>query len=550
MGNFKTMESYLVALGFSVDSVGYSKFAAALRDASSLVQNQTSGIVKYMLGAQTAITGGFAAAGASALGIVDKVAMADQQYRMLALHMYTTTGVARELKMATDALGQPLENIIWDPELSSRFQHLIEIQRAMTNQLGSSFETQMVRIRDLRAEFSYFGVELKYLTMKVVSDFGKVLGIDIDQLLVKMQDFNKWFVNNLPWITKWLESKLKPAMVDIRSVLSETWDLLKLGAVDFQNLIGLLSGDKSIEGTAASFDKMATAIQRCMGWITDFTKAVIHAQEIFLHLVNAGLLAAAGKFTDALAELKAASGLITTGSTALVGAALGGAVGAVTPIPGGMVGGAALGGSLAGGAASLYGTFKHGGWTELKAALVAQNARTLAIDAGMRLGIQPDLIYRQWQEETANFTAINAASNLAGIKRQGKLVDFQTLKDFEDYYVGILSGSRYAGLQKPSNVQDWAKYLAKGHYYTHGKDLPATPEEMFNYAAGMGRYGGMETRPVIINHNNFDIDITHPGESGQQIGDAIVKKLKEHQDKQSQRVQADALSTFWASGGQ
>jgi hypothetical protein len=95
---------------------------------------------------QVAVVGAFAAIGLTAIGLAEKTAMADQEYRLLALHMFTTKNTARELKVALDALGQPLENVMWDPELAARFNSLVKDQRTLIEELGPTFDKNMVKI--------------------------------------------------------------------------------------------------------------------------------------------------------------------------------------------------------------------------------------------------------------------------------------------------------------------------------------------------------------------------------------------------------------------
>lgn len=219
------LDEYLIKLGFTTDTVGYARFANALRDASTLVDNQYLRMGKAVLGFQAAVTGMFATVGATALGFADRTAMADQEYRLLALHMYTSLPVARELKIALDALGQPLENIMWDPELARRFNQLVKDQRVLTQELGPGFENQMLKIRDVRFEFTRFGVELKYLTMLVVEDLAKAFGTSVDGMLEKMRHFNAWFIANIPYFANVIATKLKPVLIDVYNVLKSTFSL-------------------------------------------------------------------------------------------------------------------------------------------------------------------------------------------------------------------------------------------------------------------------------------------------------------------------------------
>ena len=58
-------------------------------------------------------------------------------------------------------------------------------QRTLTKELGPDFENQMLKIRDMRFEFTRFGVELQYLTMNVVRDLAQAFGMDMDQAFGK-----------------------------------------------------------------------------------------------------------------------------------------------------------------------------------------------------------------------------------------------------------------------------------------------------------------------------------------------------------------------------
>ena len=282
MSNQNILEEYLVRLGWNIDSVGQARFNAALRDAASLVDNKYTDMAKKVLGFQIAGTSAFAAVGSAAVGIVDKVAMADQQYRLLALHMYTTLPVARELKVALDALGQPLENVMWDPELAARFHQLVKDQQAMTQQLGPDFENQMLKIRDVRFEFTRFGVELQYLTMLVVEDLAKAFGTSIDGLLTKMRNFNNWLIANMPQIANWIATQLKPILIDTYNVLMATWKLVvQIG--------GALKGINWTE---------------VVGDIAKAIRAMIQLEGNIVLLFSAANAARKGNFAEAVNDLK------------------------------------------------------------------------------------------------------------------------------------------------------------------------------------------------------------------------------------------------------
>jgi hypothetical protein len=297
------MQEYLVKLGFIEDSVGYARFVSVLRGVGSIVDNEVFQMGKRFVAFQVGAVGAFAAIGAAALGIADKTAMADQEYRLLALHMYTSLPVARELKIALDALGQPLENIMWDPELARRFNQLVKDQRELTEQLGPDFENQMLKIRDVRFEWTRFTVELEYLTMNVVRNLAQVFGTNIDDVLQRMRTFNAWFIANMPAIAGSVANNLKPVLQDVATVMKSLWDFTKQAVIEFTNLIALISGDDSLKTTTADFEKLAIAVRKMVDGVALAVAAIFQLGTNIMLLLDAGVRAAGGDTKGALKDL-------------------------------------------------------------------------------------------------------------------------------------------------------------------------------------------------------------------------------------------------------
>lgn len=295
MANQNIIDEYLVRLGFDkFDSVGYARFQHTLQDVAALVDNKYLSMAKSVFNFQVGVTGALAAVGLAAVGIADKTAMADQEYRLLALHMYTSLPVARELKVALDGLGQPLENIMWDPELAGRFHQLVKDQQTMTKELGPDFENQMLKIRDVRFEFTRFGVELQYLTMLVVEDLAKAFGTSIDGLLEKMRHFNDWLISNMPQIAEWITAKLVPVLKEVGKVLEETWELLKVIGAQL----------KGIDWIAV------------VGDIGKAIVSMIQLEQNIVMLFAAANAARKGNFGEAMNDLKSMQAItVTSGNT-------------------------------------------------------------------------------------------------------------------------------------------------------------------------------------------------------------------------------------------
>ena len=450
MANQNILDEYLVKLGFQADTVGYARFANALRDAASLVDNQYFSMAKRVAGFQAAAVGAFAAVGAGALGIVDKVAQADQEYRLLALHMFTSLPVARELKIALDALGQPLENVIWDPELAARFHQLVKDQQTLTQELGPNFEKQMVTIRDVRFEFTRLGVEMQYLAMMVVQDLATAFGTTIDGLLERMRKFNDWFISNMPRIAEWIATNLKPILMDVWEVMKATGQAVEVTAAAFVNLIGFLSGDTSLQGTATNFEKITKAIQITSHALAGFITDITHSEMILAHVISAMADLGSGNFSGAKAELKEAAALLNPKTGEIIGGVAG-------TLIGGPIGGA-IGAGIGTGIGAQAATSEQ------------QNYRAGIIAAAKQLGVPPELALAVAQVESGirqtdkNGNVITSSTGARGI--------FQLLPSTAR---GLNENPDYA----TSNIVGGVRYLSQLLAKFHG-----------DQAAALGAYSG------------------------------------------------------------
>lgn len=295
------VDEYLVKLGASVDQSGMQNFFNALKAASIATELSAATIAGALFKAQTEIVGGFLAIGGAVVGTIDKVAMADQSYRLLALNMHISKQAARELQVSMDALDASLGQMTWDPELRKRAQQLIGDQRAMAP--DGDFDAQMRKIRDIRFEFTRMEVEGQYLAMNVVSTFMQSLGLGPDALLEKLQRFNDWVTHNLPVISATIVKEFMPVWMDVKDVALTTGVALEAVGTAFTNVVGLLSGDHSIEGSTFSLKKFGDALVHIANGFAELAKFVAYLEESVAHLISALSLLFSGKFAAADVEL-------------------------------------------------------------------------------------------------------------------------------------------------------------------------------------------------------------------------------------------------------
>lgn len=255
------LEEYLVSLDFQTDEASFRKFGSAMADAERTVAEHTGGIAKYILEAQATITGAFIGFSTAIVGLVDKIAMADQSYRLLGLRMFMTTNQARKLDFVTKALGADLSDIVFDPsgELLDRAIGLSEVFDKLSDQLGPKFERNMRAIRDVRMEVSRFGMDLKFLGMELASDLADKL-LSNGNVLAWFDDKLRHFEADLPAIAEALSKYVVPALRETWTILKLTEEALESGATAFTNIVGLLSGDTDIIGSTFQWEHFAEAI--------------------------------------------------------------------------------------------------------------------------------------------------------------------------------------------------------------------------------------------------------------------------------------------------
>lgn len=574
------IKSYLVGLGFAVNQPELSKFEAGIKKAGSAVEASTSGVVKSLLKWQTEATAAFVAVSSAVIALADHVAMADQEYRLFGLRMFLTTENARKLKMGMDALGASMEQIAWDPETRKRFLELSDLQDSLTGSLGPDFEDNMRKIRDVRFEFTKLKIEMEYLSFKVVESLFNKMGTSVEGVKAKLEEWVAYIRDHMPQIADFFATNLKPVLEDTWEVLKSLGHALEATVMLFTNLIGLLSGDDSIQGTEFNFHKLAGAVQHVVDWLSTMVETLAHAEEMLVHFASAAVLTLSGRFDDARKELETALDQLTPGTGGVIGGATGAAVG--MPI-GGMVGttvggalgtmilpgigtaiGGALGGTigtgigaLAGGSAggmfgSVTGEINQGlrSQTEAGGSIgagfsgstdMASRARALAIQVGRELGVNPNLIFEQWQHETGAFTNPGSRyrNNLGGIRKPGSLEyrTFDSLEDYGKFYTGLMRNKRYTsqGILQAKNEEEWAGALKRGGYYEGPYD---------EYAAGMKRFGRQNgdismnqpsggTQQVTVDVGG--IHITEPGANAEQIQQATTRGITSALAKQTQR---------------
>lgn len=267
MPDLETICSYLVGLGFSVDQGAYNKFKQALADTSKDIERHSSGWVKSYASAALSITTAITSITIATAGMLEKIAQADLGYKKYALRMYMGADAAKKMKIATDALGESLDDIAWIPELRGRYSELMKQQQAMMP--GKGFESQMKYLRDIRFEFTRLKVEMTYGSQWIGQYLLKYLNSPIGNFYGWMQKLNDYLTAKMPvWTEKVarfltviinLGGSAYRVLSDIGGKVKELWDRLP-AKVKKKGLLVALFGFAFLPGPLRALRILGTLI--------------------------------------------------------------------------------------------------------------------------------------------------------------------------------------------------------------------------------------------------------------------------------------------------
>lgn len=500
MSDIQTLRQYLVGLGFNVNTTQLRQFQTALRSASKMVKDETGNIGVEVIKWQAKIVGMFAAVTGAVAATVDKVAQGDQEFRLFGERMFMSTERARNFKIAIDALGQSPGAIIFDPELFGRYKQLRKDQDTMTAGLGMDYESTMRQIRDVRFEFTRLRVEMQYLLMGTVEQLFKALGFGSGDLVHRLHQLNDYIIANMPRWSKIIANDLVPVLKDAWQIFKDLMEVVQDFASIFTNLIGLISGDQTLMG-AANFDKFARSVDKVLRVVTLLFSILTKMQATLTGATIGSFFGPEGT---------------------LIGAGIGAGVDLFRNVYHATHPGNPLD-SLDGSGSSPN---RMAG-----AASIAAQARAAAASVGQRLGIDPAIIYAQWEHETGNFTNRGATqlNNLAGINVPGgtgqDYRSFASIGDFANYYASLIAHNYQSAVGAKTPAQ-FAQALKAGGYYA---------DSVSNYTRGIKSHIGDYRRSGSVTIQTGDINIHGTNLTGQQIQDHVTRALTEKARSLNQR---------------
>ena len=560
----QTLESYMVRLGFSVDQQSFKMLNGTLEGVGKKMSSTVGSLGGDLLKLQFQLTSGLMAIGAASISTMTSFASFDQAMRLGSQTAFMTKENYTKLNEALRMTGVTLAEASWDPESNARLRENMDLVGKLNESLGGNAEEGARKIRDFKNQFEQLGEEVKYLSFAVGNDlFAKLFGGGDAQK--GLQKFNEWLLNNLPKLADELSTDLVPIMKDLFVVGKDTFTVFEDGFAIFQEIIGLLSGDSTLQTTKVDFESVAKSVEHTVHWFDDLLKSILKLEGALLtfdfskltggdlaHLGEAGLLTKTGRGL----LFKGAGKILGGGGGAAAGteaAEAGGAIGLGSAIP---IAGTAVGGAIALNSATK-GTFwdtsasaapgqgtgiddqmawlkEAFGFGEKKTQTVHDRLKANADRIAALTGQKPELVYAQLAHETGNGAnrGYQDLHNLSGIKNPGGhgYREFASDEAYDDFMAKLLK--KDLGTAPVANIEDYAARLKKGAYFEASQ-----AEYVRGMTAAVGGYGG----PASVT-NHITVTVAKTDASPQEIASAVKDVLNE------QSATASRYGTFSAGG--
>lgn len=220
----ETLKSYLVSLGYEVDSSAYTKFVSTLKQTQSVVERHTNILSSSFAKAGLAYTGAIGTIIATTATMLNSLAKADMEYEKTALRLHMTTQAAKQYSTALKVLGEPPEMLAWMPELH---EYYVQLRKdAMQMELPEEYSKRMQMIRGVGQEFNRLKQESIYALQWIGFSVVKHLQGPLEKSKFTFESFNRKIIESMP---RWTE-KIGKTIANIMQIFGNVGKTIaKLG---------------------------------------------------------------------------------------------------------------------------------------------------------------------------------------------------------------------------------------------------------------------------------------------------------------------------------
>jgi hypothetical protein len=250
MSEADVIKSYLIGLGFEVNQTQFDKMKSVLDNLSGKVLGHTIGMASNYVKAGAAITSTLLSIAGATVAMIDKVAAADLSYQKYALHMYMGVEAAKKMKIATDAMGESLEDIAWIPELRRQYFELLSDMGKMAP--GGDFKEYAERAREIQFQLiTRMKVKANYFMQQIMEKLFGLFDDDTKKMKTRLEDFNDYIQAHIPeWsekVAKFLKivvdlgKDIWRFITDVSDSLSALWNTMSKGQKTFAAFAAMIA---------------------------------------------------------------------------------------------------------------------------------------------------------------------------------------------------------------------------------------------------------------------------------------------------------------------
>jgi hypothetical protein len=300
-------------LGASTYETSFQTFQTILTQSSAAVDKYAVGAAKAFFKFQLEVVGAFSAVSSAVLALVDKTVSANTSYRIFGESMLLTTEAAKGLKNVTDALGLSIDQMYWDPKSSSKaevlFKDYANFVKAFPD-IDKKFEgLENAQLQVTRLERGF----IRLSEVFTVSIFNKLGGSELTKKITGWVDY-LLDGDKIVALGDKLADFFAPILTHTYKMFIDIGSAVKQFSDDFSDLIGVVTGDDSINETTNSFEKFGKALTH----VIDFAAALVRILTALEHVI-ANVLKLAVPLVSALFLPKGIFGAVEWGVNKLSG---------------------------------------------------------------------------------------------------------------------------------------------------------------------------------------------------------------------------------------
>ena len=196
----KVLEEYLVKLGIQFDNNALKKAKGSVDDFKKKLEGMISKNVYA-----TATTNFVGAIGAITIEItkmVNQVAKADMQYQLLAQRMFMSVQATKAFTLASETMGNSLQEIAWNVELREKYFDLVD----MVNKLEVPQESRdmLKQVRGIGHEFDRLKLAGKLATEWLAISLLNLNKGALTEIKTKLRSFTETIFDKIPMWSKQL----------------------------------------------------------------------------------------------------------------------------------------------------------------------------------------------------------------------------------------------------------------------------------------------------------------------------------------------------------